>query len=84
MGLRFKFERSACLACFLRLMERLPFPSCRNDDRVTFERATTFASAWGSSFIDIGMQGHIGSAAKLGLLAARTCVAGPVHFLRWS
>ncbi len=53
------------------IMERLPFPSVvlasRNDDRVAFERAQTFASAWGSSFIDIGMQGHIGSAARLGL-----------------
>ncbi|WP_316150596.1 RBBP9/YdeN family alpha/beta hydrolase [Cupriavidus sp. BIC8F] len=53
------------------IMERLPFPSVvlasRNDDRVALERAQAFASAWGSSFIDIGMQGHIGSAAKLGL-----------------
>ncbi|AQV92545.1 serine hydrolase family protein [Cupriavidus necator] len=53
------------------IMERLPFPSVvlasRDDDRVTFERAEAFASAWGASFIDVGMQGHIGSAAKLGL-----------------
>ncbi len=53
------------------IMERLSFPSVvlasRNDDRVAFELALAFASAWGSSFIDVGMQGHIGSAAKLGL-----------------
>lgn len=53
------------------IQARLPFPSIvlasRNDDRVAFERAEKFASAWGSSFIDVGVQGHIGSAAKLGL-----------------
>lgn len=53
------------------IMKRLPFPSVvlasRNDDRVTFERAQAFATAWGSRFIDVGSLGHIGSAAKLGL-----------------
>ena len=53
------------------ITERCPFQSVvlasRNDDRVSFERAQAFASAWGSSFIDIGMQGHVGSAAKLAI-----------------
>ena len=51
------------------ILKRLPFPSAvvasRNDDRVSFERARTFAGAWGSTFIDAGELGHIGSAAKL-------------------
>lgn len=53
------------------VMKRLPFPSVvlasRNDERVAFERAQGFASAWGSRLIDVGALGHIGSAAKLGL-----------------
>lgn len=53
------------------IMKRLPFPSVvlasRNDERVAFERAEAFASAWGSGLIDVGALGHIGSAAKLGL-----------------
>ncbi|QKL60719.1 serine hydrolase family protein [Ralstonia solanacearum] len=53
------------------ITKRLPFPSVvlasRNDDRVAFDRAEAFAAAWGSSFVDVGAQGHIGSAAKLGL-----------------
>jgi len=52
------------------ILKRLPFPSVvvasRNDDRVSFERAQTFAAAWGSTLIDAGKLGHIGSAAKLG------------------
>jgi len=52
------------------ILERLPFPSAvvasRNDDRVSFERAQVFAAAWGSTLIDAGDLGHIGSAAKLG------------------
>lgn len=53
------------------IMKRLPFPSVvlasRNDERVAFERAAAFASAWGSRLIDVGALGHIGSAAQLGL-----------------
>src|SRR5437879_5512290 len=53
------------------IMKRLPFPSVvlasRNDERVAFERAEAFASAWGSRLIDVGALGHIGSSAKLGL-----------------
>jgi len=52
------------------ILKRLPFPSAvvasRNDDRVSFERAQAFAAAWGSTLIDAGNLGHIGSAAKLG------------------
>jgi predicted alpha/beta hydrolase family esterase len=51
------------------ILKRLPFPSAvvasRNDDRVAFDRARAFAAAWGSTFIDAGERGHIGSAAKL-------------------
>jgi hypothetical protein len=53
------------------IMKRLPFPSVvlasRNDERVAFERAEAFASAWGSRLIDVGSLGHINAAAKLGL-----------------
>lgn len=53
------------------ILERLPFSSIvvasRDDDRVSFERAEVFARAWGSTLIDAGNLGHIGSAAKLGL-----------------
>lgn len=53
------------------ILQRLPFPSAvvasRNDDRVSFDRAETFARAWGSTLIDAGNLGHIGSASKLGL-----------------
>lgn len=52
------------------ILERLPFPSAvvasRNDDRVSFDRAQAFAAAWGSTLIDAGDLGHIGSAANLG------------------
>jgi uncharacterized protein len=53
------------------MLQPLPFPSAvvasRDDDRVSFERAQTFARAWGSTLIDAGRLGHIGSAAKLGV-----------------
>ena len=53
------------------ILERLPFPSMviasRNDDRVSFDRAQLFARTWGSTLVDAGDLGHIGSAAKLGL-----------------
>ena len=53
------------------LLQPLPFPSMvlasRNDERVSFERAQAFATAWGSYLVDVGSLGHIGSAAKLGL-----------------
>jgi serine hydrolase len=53
------------------IMKRLPVPSfvlaSRNDERVTFTRAQTFALAWGAEFVDVGSLGHVGSAAKLGI-----------------
>jgi predicted alpha/beta hydrolase family esterase len=56
------------------ILKRLPFPSAvvagRDDDRVTFDRAQEFAQAWGSIFFDGGMNGHLGSAARLGLWPA--------------
>jgi uncharacterized protein len=38
---------------------------------VSFGRAQAFASAWGSTLIDAGNLGHMGSAAKLGVWPAR-------------
>ena len=53
------------------ILKPLPFPSMvlasRNDDRVSFDRAEVFTKAWGSTLVDAGNLGHIGSAAKLGL-----------------
>jgi len=53
------------------ILARLPFRSAvvgsRNDDRVSFERAQAFAAAWGSTLIDAGNLGHMGSAAQLGV-----------------
>ena len=53
------------------ILKRLPFPSMvlasTNDDRVAFDRAQAFASAWGAEFVNAGALGHMGSAAKLGL-----------------
>jgi predicted alpha/beta hydrolase family esterase len=45
------------------LMVPLPFPSMllasRDDHRVSFERARSFAHAWGSIFVDAGSLGHM-------------------------
>ena len=53
------------------ILARLPFYSVviasRDDERVSFARAETFAAAWGSTLIDAGNQGHMGSAAQLGV-----------------
>jgi uncharacterized protein len=53
------------------ILQRLPFPAAvvasRDDDRVSFERAEIFAKAWGSTLIDAGSHGHLGSAARLGV-----------------
>ncbi|MDE2260327.1 MAG: serine hydrolase family protein [Betaproteobacteria bacterium] len=53
------------------LLAPLPFPAMvvasRNDERVSFERAKVFATAWKARLVDAGTLGHIGSAAKLGL-----------------
>ncbi|HKA45265.1 MAG TPA: alpha/beta hydrolase [Burkholderiales bacterium] len=53
------------------ILERFPFASVvmasRDDDRVSFERAQVFARAWGSTLVDAGNQGHMGTAARLGV-----------------
>lgn len=53
------------------ILQRLPFSSMviasRDDDRVSFERAQAFAAAWGSTLVDAGNLGHMGSAARLGM-----------------
>lgn len=53
------------------ILEPLPFPALivasHNDERVSFERASEFANAWGATLADVGDAGHIGSAAKLGV-----------------
>ena len=49
---------------------RLPFPSLlvgsQNDPYCSFERARSFADAWGSDFIDYGQCGHINGESGLG------------------
>jgi uncharacterized protein len=49
---------------------KLPFPSIvvtsTNDYYVTPDRATQFASAWGSELVNIGEAGHINVASGLG------------------
>ena len=49
----------------------LPFPTLvaasRNDPRVSFERAQSFASAWQARLADVGELGHIGNDADLGI-----------------
>ena len=66
-----RLENNPSLGFRPMLLRPLPFPSMvlasRNDERVSFERAQVFATAWGSHLIDVGPLGHIGSAAKLGL-----------------
>ena len=51
-------------------LNKLDFPSMviasSNDEYVSIERASQFASNWGSTFIDIGPLGHINSASNLG------------------
>lgn len=43
--------------------QKLPFPSMvvasRDDPYVSIERANVFATAWGSTLVDLGMAGHI-------------------------
>ncbi|MDI1246867.1 MAG: alpha/beta hydrolase [Rhodoferax sp.] len=53
------------------ILKPLPFRSVviasQNDPLVSFDRAKLFAQAWQSTLVDAGMQGHLGSAAKLGV-----------------
>ena len=52
------------------VLQPLPFKSqllaCHNDPYCSFERAQTFAQAWGAEFVDYGQQGHINADAGLG------------------
>ncbi len=53
------------------VLRALPFPSMvvasRNDELVSYDRATAFARAWGAHLVDAGANGHLGSSAGLGL-----------------
>lgn len=53
------------------VLEPLPFPAMvlasRDDPYVAFDRAQTFAAAWGASLVDMGPSGHMGNAANLGI-----------------
>ena len=48
----------------------LPFPSIvvasRDDPYVSLEQARSYATAWGSRWVDVGAAGHINSASNLG------------------
>jgi len=63
-------EAARLLDFAIRLDRELPVPSMmvasRNDDWLSFDRATFFARSLGSRFIDAGFAGHIGTTAKLG------------------
>lgn len=53
------------------LLKTLPFKSVlvasRNDPYCSFERASTFASCWGSALVSLGALGHINAESGLGL-----------------
>jgi predicted alpha/beta hydrolase family esterase len=55
-------------------MRRLPFKSIllgsHNDPYCSLERAQSFATAWGSEFVDYGHAGHINAESGLGDWAA--------------
>lgn len=50
-------------------LTKLPYPSIvitsSNDPYIAVERATLFAEKWGSSFVDVGLQGHLNTASNL-------------------
>lgn len=52
------------------VLQSLPFPSTlvasTDDPYCAFERASEFASAWGSRLVNIGAQGHINADSGLG------------------
>lgn len=50
----------------VRLPFRTSLVASRNDPWMRFERARTFADAWGSRLIDAGDAGHINTAAGFG------------------
>lgn len=51
-------------------LQTLPFKTMlvasRNDPYCSFERASSFAAAWGSALVDLGAQGHINADSGLG------------------
>ena len=51
-------------------LARLPWPATvvasQNDPFVTIQRARGFAEAWGATFVDVGMFGHINALSDLG------------------
>lgn len=53
------------------VLERFPFPATvlcsQNDPYVSFDRAASFAAAWGARLVDMGMSGHMGNADQLGI-----------------
>lgn len=61
-------------------LKRLPFPTLvvasRSDPRVTFDKATAFAGAWGADIADAGDLGHMGNEARLGLWPAGLLMLG--------
>ena len=52
------------------LQQALPFPALllgsQDDPYCSFERARTFAQAWGARFVDYGRRGHINAESGLG------------------
>ena len=63
-------------------LQTLPFPSVlvgsQNDPYCPFERAQTFASAWGSAFIDAGEKGHLNAESGLGHWPAGAALLAPL------
>ena len=66
------------------LLKPLPFKAMvvasRDDHLVAFERATAFADAWKATLVDAGFNGHLGSAAQLGIWPSGLVTLG--QFLR--
>jgi uncharacterized protein len=58
----------------------LPFPTLvvasRTDPRVSFDKATAFAAAWGADLADAGELGHMGNETRLGLWPAGLLMLG--------
>lgn len=63
-------------------LNTLPFSSVlvgsQNDPYCSFERARTFANAWGSTFIDAGALGHLNAESGLGDWPAGTALLAPL------
>jgi predicted alpha/beta hydrolase family esterase len=67
-------------------LRRLPFPALvvasRNDPFVGFDRAGTFASAWGARLVDLGQAGHINDQTGFGPWPAGLRLARSLRPLR--